>query len=110
MVEVGRTLGITEQTYHRWRTDYGGLKVEQAKRLKNLKRGAWSLELRSLLSRVRHSVMGTTQPKPKKAKPGPKPVTVSLYPLTPDRALSAFMQVDPKKVKAGERKTQKKGR
>jgi hypothetical protein len=45
-----------------------------------------------------------------KSKPGPKPVTVSLYPLTPERALSAFMQVDPKKVKAAERKAQKKGR
>jgi len=46
----------------------------------------------------------------KKAKPGPKPVTVSLYPLTPEKALSAFMQIDPKKVKAVERRLQKKGR
>ena len=54
--------------------------------------------------------MGDSQSKPKKAKPGPKPVTVSLYPLTPERALSAFMRVDPKKVKAAERRVQKKGR
>ncbi len=38
VVEVVRTLGITEQTYYRWRTEYGGLKVEQAKRLKDLER------------------------------------------------------------------------
>ena len=38
VVEVARTLGITEHTYYRWRTEYGGLKVEQAKRLKDLER------------------------------------------------------------------------
>ncbi len=34
--QVCRTLGITEQTFYRWRREYGGLKVEQAKRLKAL--------------------------------------------------------------------------
>ena len=29
---------ITEQTYYRWRREYGGLKVDQAKRLKDLER------------------------------------------------------------------------
>jgi putative transposase len=29
-------LGIAEQTFYRWRREYGGLKVEQAKRLKAL--------------------------------------------------------------------------
>ena len=29
-------LGIADQTYYRWRREYGGLKVEQAKRLKAL--------------------------------------------------------------------------
>jgi len=36
VVQVCRTLGITEQTFYRWRREYGGLKVEQAKRLKAL--------------------------------------------------------------------------
>ena len=36
--EVCRQLGITEQTYYRWRKEYGGLKVDQAKRLKKLER------------------------------------------------------------------------
>ena len=36
--EVGRILEISEQTYYRWRNEYGGLKVDQAKRLKALER------------------------------------------------------------------------
>ncbi len=35
---ICRNLGITEQTYYRWRKDYGGTKVSQAKRLKELER------------------------------------------------------------------------
>jgi transposase-like protein len=31
-----RKLGLTEQTYDRWKREYGGLRVEQAKRLKAL--------------------------------------------------------------------------
>ncbi len=34
--QVCRNLGIAEQTFYRWRREYGGLKVEQAKRLKAL--------------------------------------------------------------------------
>jgi transposase-like protein len=33
---VCRKIGVTEQTYYRWRKEYGGLKVEQAKRLREL--------------------------------------------------------------------------
>lgn len=36
--EVVRKLGITEQTYYRWRKEYGGLRTDQAKRLKELER------------------------------------------------------------------------
>ena len=36
--EVCRKLGITEQTYYRWRKEYGGLRLDQAKRLKELER------------------------------------------------------------------------
>ena len=36
LAEVCRALGITEQTYYRWRKEYGGLRMEQAKRLKQL--------------------------------------------------------------------------
>ena len=34
--EASRKVGITEQTYYRWRREYGGMKVEHAKRLKEL--------------------------------------------------------------------------
>jgi len=36
--KICRQLGIAEQTYYRWRKEYGGLKVSQAKRLKDLER------------------------------------------------------------------------
>ena len=36
--QVCRTLGIAEQTYYRWRREYGGLKVSQAKRMNELER------------------------------------------------------------------------
>ena len=29
-------LGVSEQSYYRWRREYGGLKIDQAKRLKDL--------------------------------------------------------------------------
>jgi putative transposase len=34
--EVARVLGVTETTYYRWRSEYGGLKGDQVKRLKEL--------------------------------------------------------------------------
>ena len=36
--EAGRKLGVTEQTYYRWRKEYGGMRLEQAKRLKELEK------------------------------------------------------------------------
>jgi transposase-like protein len=33
-----REAGITEQTYYRWRKEYGGLKLEQARRMKELEK------------------------------------------------------------------------
>ena len=36
--EASRKLSITEQTYYRWRREYGGMRVEQAKRLKELEK------------------------------------------------------------------------
>jgi transposase-like protein len=35
---VCRKLGITDQTYYRWRKEYGGLRVDQAKRLRELEK------------------------------------------------------------------------
>ena len=36
--EASRKIGVTEQTYYRWRKEYGGLRVEQARRLKELEK------------------------------------------------------------------------
>ena len=36
--EASRKIGVTEQTYYRWRKEYGGMRVEQAKRLKGLEK------------------------------------------------------------------------
>ena len=34
--EVSRELGVSEQTYYRWRKEYGGMEVDQVRRLKEL--------------------------------------------------------------------------
>ncbi len=36
--QAARQIGVTEQTYYRWRKEYGGLRLDQAKRLKELER------------------------------------------------------------------------
>jgi putative transposase len=36
--EAAKELGVSEQTYHRWRNQYGGMKANDAKRLKELER------------------------------------------------------------------------
>jgi transposase-like protein len=36
--QVCRQLGVTAQTYYRWRKKYGGMRVDQAKRLKDLEK------------------------------------------------------------------------
>jgi len=36
--QVCRQLGVTAQTYYRWRKEYGGLRMDQAKRLKDLEK------------------------------------------------------------------------
>ncbi len=36
--EAAKKIGVTEQTYYRWRKEYGGLRTDQAKRLKELEK------------------------------------------------------------------------
>jgi putative transposase len=38
IAEVCKALEVSEPTYHRWRNQYGGMKAEDAKRLKELER------------------------------------------------------------------------
>jgi putative transposase len=35
---ASRKIGVTEQTYYRWRREYGGMGVEQAKRLREIEK------------------------------------------------------------------------
>jgi putative transposase len=42
--DISRELGITEQTYYRWRRDYGGMRMDQAKRLKELEKENFRLK------------------------------------------------------------------
>ncbi len=38
MADAARQIGVTEQSYYRWRREYGGMRSDQAKRLKELER------------------------------------------------------------------------
>jgi putative transposase len=38
VADICRLLGVTQVTYYRWRREYGGLKVDQARRFKDLER------------------------------------------------------------------------
>ena len=49
--EASKKIGVTEQTYYRWRKEYGGMRVEQARRLKELdKENSWLKRLVADLS------------------------------------------------------------
>ena len=36
VADASRQIGVTEQTFYRWRNEYGGLRIDQVKRLKQL--------------------------------------------------------------------------
>ena len=36
--EAARKIGVTDMTYYRWRREYGGMRIEQVKRLKELEK------------------------------------------------------------------------
>jgi putative transposase len=38
VLEASRKIGVTDVTYYRWRREYGGMRLEQARRLKELER------------------------------------------------------------------------
>ena len=48
VAEAIRSIGVTEVTYYRWRSEYGGLKGDQVKRLKELE--AENTRLRRVVS------------------------------------------------------------
>ena len=38
VAEASKKISVTEQTYYRWRKEFGGMRIEQAKRLKDLEK------------------------------------------------------------------------
>ncbi len=38
VADICRRIGVTEQSYYRWRKEYGGLKLDQARRMKKLEK------------------------------------------------------------------------
>jgi len=38
VAQACKKIGVTQQTYYRWRKEYGGLRMDQAKRLKDLEK------------------------------------------------------------------------
>ncbi len=55
--EATRHLGIAEQTYYKWRKEYGGMRINQAKRLKELEKENTRLKNLHLLSQEVHGKM-----------------------------------------------------
>jgi len=50
MTDVCRALAVSEQTFYRWRKEFGGLKLSQARRLKGLERE--NIQLRQLVAEL----------------------------------------------------------
>jgi len=38
VAQACKKIGVTEQTYYRWRKEYGGIRMDQAKRMKDLEK------------------------------------------------------------------------
>ena len=63
VAQAARRIGVTEQTFYRWRSEYGGLRIDQARRLKRLelensrlKRAVAELTLDNQNSRLKRAV------------------------------------------------------
>ena len=69
VAEAVRSIAVTEVTYYRWRQEYGGLKGDQVKRLKDLeaentrlRRAVSDLTLEKLI--LKEAASGTSEPRP----------------------------------------------
>jgi putative transposase len=65
---VCRGLGVSEATYHRWRNQFGGLKAEDAKPLKDLERE--NATLKRLLAEAELGRLRSRRPQRETSKPG----------------------------------------
>ena len=62
VAEAVRTIGVTEVTYYRWRSEYGGLKGDQVKRLKTLESENKQLRRPERRENLRRPLMASSQP------------------------------------------------
>ena len=62
VAEAVRTIGVTEVTYYRWRSEYGGLKGDQVKRLKTLESENKQLRRPERRENLRRPLMASAQP------------------------------------------------
>jgi transposase-like protein len=69
IAEAARTIGVSEQTYYRWRADYGSMKMDQVKRLK---------ELETENARLRRAVSDLTVNSHPTATPFSRPIATPL--------------------------------
>jgi len=60
--EVCRELGISEQSYDRWRKEYGGMQVSQPKKLKDLERENTRLKKPAVIERILDHLRHTVEP------------------------------------------------
>jgi len=60
VAEACRQIGVTDQTDYRWRKEYGGVRTDQAKRLKELDRK--NARLKKLLAEMKALVVGPQLP------------------------------------------------
>jgi putative transposase len=76
--EAVRSIGVTQFTYYRWRKEFGGLKTDQVKRLKELekenerlRKAVSDLTLEKLI--LREAASGTEGPRSETSEPRPPP-------------------------------------
>ena len=63
--EVCRRIGVSEQSYYRWRKEYGGLKVNQARRLKDLELCSGRLQMNTFWTCGRLDGRAAQSPEPR---------------------------------------------
>ena len=69
VVDACRKLGLTEQTYYRWKKEYGGLRIDQAKRLKTLEQE--NLRLKRIVANQALDLSSSRRSPRETSKPGP---------------------------------------
>ena len=81
-----RTLGVSEQSYYRWRKEYGGLRTDQAKRLKDLEKENGRLR-KAISDLTSVANLRSYPPQHFKSRPGDVPTFVGQASLVDDAML-----------------------